>query len=150
MAQHHFHYSAQWPGGRNAVGSMESGTLRSQISIATGMGGPGAGTNPDELLLSAAATCYLMTLAAMIERAGVAVQGIALKSEITIDVTNGIFRVKKIIHHPQVVLAADAGTAARARVADLQQQAGARCMLSRALQGNVEIAVEPKAAAEPQ
>ena len=32
------------------------------------MDGPGIGTNPDEMLLGAAATCYMITLAAMLER----------------------------------------------------------------------------------
>ncbi len=35
------------------------------------MDGPGVGTNPDEMLLGAAATCYIITLAAMLERSNI-------------------------------------------------------------------------------
>lgn len=144
MAQHHFHFSATWPGGRNAVGHMECGALRHDISIATGMGGPGAGTNPDEMLLGAAGTCYLITLAAMLERADIAVQSMALQSEITVDVTRGVFKAKKIIHRPRVVLAEGADAAARHKLDELFLAAEARCMISNALRGNVKIEVRPR------
>lgn len=145
MAEHHFHFSATWSGGRNGVGAIECGALQSKISIATGMGGPGVGTNPDEMLVSAAGTCYLITLAAMLERAGVPVASMALASDIVIDVTNGVFACKKIVHHPDVRLAAGAGDAERRKLAELLVAAERRCMISNALRGNVDISVEPAA-----
>ena len=42
------------------------------------MDGPGIGTNPDEMLLGAAATCYIITLAAMLERSGISHEGLEL------------------------------------------------------------------------
>ena len=145
MAEHHFHFSATWPGGRDSVGAIECGALQARISIATGMGGPGVGTNPDEMLLSAAGTCYLITLAAMLERAGVKVASMALASDIVIDVTNGVFACKKIVHHPDVRLVAGAGDAERRKLAELLVTAERRCMISNALRGNVDISVEPHA-----
>lgn len=68
MAEHHFHLKANWPGLRNDIGTIESGNLKTQISIPQEMDGPGVGTNPDEMLLGAAATCFIITLAAMMER----------------------------------------------------------------------------------
>jgi peroxiredoxin-like protein len=144
MAEHRFHFKATWPGGRNSVGAIECGALQSRISIATGMGGPGIGTNPDEMLLGAAGTCYLITLAAMLERAGIAVASMALASEIVIDVTNGVFACKKIIHRPQVRLADGADDAQRRKLAELLVTAERRCMISNALRGNVEITVAPQ------
>lgn len=70
MADHHFYLKANWPGNRNDVGTIESGNLITSISIPKEMDGPGEGTNPDEMLLGAAATCYIITLAAMMERSG--------------------------------------------------------------------------------
>lgn len=141
MAEHHFHYRATWPGGRNSVGVFDCGALHSDISITTGMGGPGVGTNPDEMLLGAAATCYLMTLAAMLERAGIAVASMALDSDITIDVTNGVFACKSITHHPRVALPEGADAKARRKLAELLQAAQRHCMVSNALRGNVAITV---------
>ena len=68
MAEHHFYLKANWPGLRNDVGEIQSGNLITKVSVPQAMDGPGIGTNPDEMLLGAAATCYIITLAAMMER----------------------------------------------------------------------------------
>ena len=98
MAKHHFHLQANWPGGRNEVGTIEAGQLKTSISIPPEMDGPGAGTNPDEMLLGAAATCYIITLAAMLERSNIEKTDLHMNSEGIVDVTNGVFTYKKIIH----------------------------------------------------
>lgn len=144
MTEHHFHFSAAWPGGRNSVGTIHCGHLTTQVSIDPGMGGPGIGTNPDEMLLGAAATCYLMTLAAMLERAKLAVASIALESDITVTVDGGRYRCKSIIHHPDVALARGAGAAELDQLAHLVTAADRYCMVSNALHGNVAIAIEPR------
>lgn len=143
MAEHHFHYHADWPGGRNAVGDMRCGALATQISIAPGMGGPGVGTNPDEMLLGAAATCYLMTLAAIIERAHLAVGALALDSSILVDVTSGVYTCREIVHRPRITPAPGASAAQRAELERLARTAAGHCMVSKALHGNVDIRVEP-------
>lgn len=144
MTEHHFHFSAEWPGGRNSVGTIHCGHLDTAVSIATGMGGPGVGTNPDEMLLGAAATCYLMTLAAMIERARLAVANMAFESDITVTVDDGAYRCKRIVHRPSITLAADANDDDMARLARLVDLAERHCMVSNALRGNVELRVEPR------
>ena len=68
MAEHYFHLKANCPGLRNDIGTIDAGQLKTQISIPKEMNGPGIGTNPDEMLLGAASTCYIITLAAMLER----------------------------------------------------------------------------------
>src|SRR3954469_8521867 len=103
MAEHHFHLKATWPGLRNDIGNIEAGNLVTKISIPPEMDGPGIGTNPDEMLLGAAATCYLITLAAMLERSKVEAK-LTLKSEGLVDVTNGIFTYKEIYHYIEISL----------------------------------------------
>lgn len=142
MAEHHFLLKADWPGGRNNTGSIEAGNLQTKISIPPEMDGPGVGTNPDEMLLGAAATCYLITLAAMIERAELPLKEMNLESEGTVDVTNGIFTYKKITHKPFVELRAHAESEDFRKLEKLTEKADASCMISRALKGNVEIEVE--------
>src|SRR6478736_9665281 len=104
MAKHHFHLQANWPGGRNEVGTIESGQLKTKISIPPEMDGPGVGTNPDEMLLGAAATCYIITLAAIMERSKLDKAGLTMTSEGIVDVTKGVITYKKIIHRPEIVL----------------------------------------------
>lgn len=107
------------------------------------MGGPGVGTNPDEMLLGAAATCYLITLAAMMERASLPVASLALESEGIVDVTNNIFTYRRIVHRPQVQLAADATESQIEQALRLAEQAETSCMISRAVAGNVTLSTEP-------
>ena len=143
MAKHHFHLQANWPGGRNEVGTIESGQLKTQISIPPEMDGPGVGTNPDEMLLGAAATCYIITLAAMLERSGIHQEALTMESEAVVDVTNGVFTYEKIIHKPHVIITPEL-TDQEEKISRLIKKAETSCMISRAIQGNVEIELEPQ------
>ncbi|GAB1809084.1 OsmC family protein [Priestia megaterium] len=143
MAKHHFHLQANWPGGRNEVGTIESGQLKTQISIPPEMDGPGVGTNPDEMLLGAAATCYIITLAAMLERSGIHQEALTMESEAVVDVTNGVFTYEKIIHKPHVIITPEL-TDQEEKISRLIKKAETSCMISRAIQGNVEIELEPR------
>ena len=143
MAKHHFHLQANWPGGRNEVGTIESGQLKTQISIPPEMDGPGVGTNPDEMLLGAAATCYIITLAAMLERSGIHQEALTMESEAVVDVTNGVFTYEKIIHKPHVIITPEL-TDQEEKISRLIKKAETSCMISRAIQGNVEIKLEPQ------
>ncbi|HLR52830.1 MAG TPA: OsmC family protein [Candidatus Avamphibacillus sp.] len=144
MAEHEFHLRASWPGGRNSEGVIEAGNLKTKVSIPPEMDGPGVGTNPDEMLLGAAATCYIITLAAMIERAKLPLKEMSLNSVGIVDVTGGIFTYKKIIHKPTVALKDEASEKDYKRLRKLIHQAEASCMISRAVRGNVEIELEEK------
>jgi peroxiredoxin-like protein len=142
MAEHHFILEADWPGLRNDSGEIHTKNLNTQISIPEEMDGPGIGTNPDEMLLGAAATCYIITLAAMMERSQLEKEGLRLRSEGIVDVTNGIFTYKKIIHRPFIILK-DTATDNEIELAQkLAQKAETSCMISRAIKGNVEIELE--------
>ncbi|WP_409301029.1 OsmC family protein [Peribacillus sp. SCS-155] len=142
MAEHHFLLTAEWSGLRNGVGEIETSHLKTKISIPTEMDGPGVGTNPDEMLLGAAATCYIITLAAMLERSKLEKRELHMESEGIVDVTNGVFTYKKIIHRPTLILLPDASEKDRSLAEKLARKAESSCMITRALQGNVEISVE--------
>ncbi|MFD1019995.1 OsmC family protein [Thalassobacillus hwangdonensis] len=142
MAEHHFHLKADWPGGRNNVGSINAGNLQTKISIPPEMDGPGVGTNPDEMLLGAAATCYIISLAAMIERADLPMQRMELTSEGIVEVVEGVFTYKKIIHRPVVVLKKGAAIKDLTKLQRLVDKAEESCMISKALRGNVELELE--------
>ncbi|WP_203362909.1 OsmC family protein [Bacillus sp. REN10] len=142
MTQHHFHLKADWPGLRNGVGHIESGNLKTEVSIPTEMNGPGIGTNPDEMLLGAASTCYLITLAAMLEFNKLEKESLTMESEGIVDVTRGVVTYQTIIHRPKVILKADASDRDIALAEKLAAKAEQSCMISRALQGNVDLQLE--------
>ncbi|GEK30143.1 hypothetical protein KZO01_04520 [Kurthia zopfii] len=142
MTAHIFNLSATWPGGRNTVGTIDAGQLKTEISIPKEMDGPGIGTNPDEMLLGAAATCYLISLAAMLERAKIIPAQLSLKSQGIVDVTNGVFTYEKIIHQPEIELSKEATEREFAMAEKLAQKAEKTCMISKAIRGNVEIELQ--------
>ncbi|AIQ35848.1 hypothetical protein R50345_15180 [Paenibacillus sp. FSL R5-0345] len=141
--KHPFILNAVWNGGRNSDGTIETGQLKTQISIPKEMGGPGVGTNPDEMLLGAAATCYLITLAAMMERSGLTTSSLKLTSEATVDVTNNIFTYEAIKHSPIITLTKDASEDDIEKAIRIAHKAEDSCMISRAVAGNVQITTEP-------
>lgn len=142
MVEHHFYLKADWPGGRNNVGYIDAGKLQTKVSIPPEMDGPGVGTNPDEMLLGAAATCYVITLGAMIERANLPLQEMSLESEGIVEVKNNVITYKKIIHKPTVTLTNQASEKNYQMLKKLIERAEESCMISRALKGNVKIELE--------
>ncbi len=103
---------------------------------------PGIGTNPDKMLLGAASTCYIITLAAMLERSQIEKDGLTMESEGIVDVTNGVITYKRIIHRPEIVLKQGASVRDKNEVQKLAEKAEQSCMISRAIQGNVDIELE--------
>lgn len=136
---HKFTLQTQWDGGRNDIGTLTADRFTTQISIPPEMDGPGIGTNPDEMLLGAAATCYIISLAAMLERTNVKAT-IALTSEGYVEVKNGVFTYKAIDHYATLTLQelTEKNTSIATRLAT---KAETTCMISKALKGNVEINV---------
>lgn len=142
MTLHSFHLTANWPGLRNDVGEIETGNLKTQISIPPEMDGPGVGTNPDEMLLGAAATCYIITLAAMMERSKLEKQSLTMESEGIVEVEKGVITYKRIIHKPKLVLKGDATEKDLVLAQKLAEKAESSCMITRAIKGNVEIELQ--------
>ncbi|MEK5037756.1 OsmC family protein [Sporosarcina sp. FSL K6-3457] len=142
MAEHHFHLTANWPGLRNDVGTIEAGNLITEVSIPPEMDGPGIGTNPDEMLLGAAATCYIITLAAMMERSKLEKEALTMESVGIVDVTNGVITYQKIIHKPHIILKLDATEKDEVLAQKLAEKAETSCMISRAIKGNVEVELQ--------
>lgn len=142
MAEHIFRLKARWPGGRNTVGDIMAGNLQTQVSIPKEMDGPNIGTNPDEMLLGAAATCYMITLGALLERAGIETNKQTLESNGYVDVTNGVFTYKKIVHKPTIELMPHATANDRKRAQRLAEKAEETCMISKALKGNVQLELQ--------
>ncbi len=60
MVKHDFKVVTQWKGGRNEIGTVQGDLINEQISIPYSLGGQGIGTNPDEMLVSAASSCYII------------------------------------------------------------------------------------------
>lgn len=92
-----------WQGGAAGSGTLKAEYLDTKIAIPKSLGGSGNGTDPKELLVSSATTCYITTLAYMLESRKLPVVELTISSEGTIS-DDGF----NITHNPQIVLSADA------------------------------------------
>lgn len=143
METFQFALRASWQGGRLGEGRIKTRALDTAVSVPAELGGPGAGTNPEELLLAAAANCYMIALASLLERKELGAASFECTSEGTVVRDGGRLQFRRIVHRPVIVL--DGADEARQTLA---KQCAARaekaCMISQALKGNVEVTVEPQ------
>lgn len=139
--EHVFNLQLDWTGGRNGTGALAARDLQTTVSIPTEMNGPNVGTNPDEMMLGAATTCYTITLAMLLEKFQIDVQQLTVNSQAFVDVTNGVYTFKKIVHVPHIVTG-QLEERQQQRVQQLAMRAEETCMISKAMKGNVDIQVQ--------
>lgn len=147
MPQHHFHLNASWNGGRLGNGNISSGNLKTEISVPTELGGPGTGSNPEEMLIGSAATCYLITLAAVLENRKLPIAQLTLSTEGILNDESGL-RFEQIIHRPHILLGSEATEEQKETARKATERAEQACLISKTLRGNVNIHVEPVVAIE--
>ncbi|BCU52572.1 osmotically inducible protein C [Staphylococcus auricularis] len=143
MAQHDFKVTTQWQGGRESVGQLKGDVLEEQVSIPSGLGGKGVGTNPDEMLVAAASTCYIISLAAVLERSGFNDIQITQQSIGRASLDKGKFKMVEITHYLEVKIDEAQLPKLKDKLSKLLQLADRNCMISNAIRGNVEVNIEP-------
>ncbi|WP_261304903.1 OsmC family protein [Paenibacillus andongensis] len=141
MSEHRFELKAEWSGGLDGTGHIRTGNLVTAISVPSQLDGPGVGTNPEELLLGAAATCYLITLSMLLKRLDI--ESIELNSEIYVH-SSPAMKVDKIIHRPRIGIPIHTSQEFTDKISKAAYRAEQACMISKALKGNVEVIVEPE------
>jgi osmotically inducible protein OsmC len=131
---------ADWQGDFKRGGgnvSTESGAVDSQYNFG-GRFESGTGTNPEELLGAAHASCFTMALSVGLSQAGTPPESLATESHVTIDQVEGGFGITKIaLSVTGKVPGLDA-----AGFEEAAQGAKANCPLSKALASVPEITLE--------
>ncbi|CAL28233.1 SACOL1771 family peroxiredoxin [Staphylococcus carnosus] len=143
MPEHDFIINTQWSGGRDEVGRAQGNVINEEISIPGSLGGQGVGTNPDEMLVAAASSCYIISLAAALERARFTSVSINQQSIGTASLNNGKFKMERITHKPQITVNRTEKEQLEKRLNSLLKIADNNCMISNSIRGNVEIKIEP-------
>ncbi|MCQ9278061.1 OsmC family protein [Staphylococcus borealis] len=142
MVKHDFKVQTQWRGGREEVGTVSGDVITEQISIPAPLGGNGTGTNPDELLVSAASSCYIISLAATLERAKFTNIQITNDSIGSALFENGKFKMATISHYPKILVTSSEKEKLENRLPKLLEVADNNCMISNAIRNNVEIQIQ--------
>ena len=141
MVKHDFKVTTKWQDGREAVGEVAGDVISEQISIPSELGGNGHGTNPDELLVSAASSCYIISLAAVLERAGFNNITIDQQSIGTAVFENSKFKMESITHFPKIKV--DNPQQLETKLPKLLKIADNNCMISNSIRGNVQVNIQP-------
>lgn len=129
--------SAKWQGGLKdgkAVVSTQSGAISEQPYGFNTRFEDKPGTNPEELVGAAHASCFSMALAKMLDDAGIANAEIQTTSKITLDKDGDGFTVTKA--HLVTRISGDGDKAA---IEDLAQKAKAGCPISKLLNAEVTM-----------
>lgn len=134
--------SAKWEGGlKEGKGqvSTKSGALDAQPYGFNTRFEDKPGTNPEELVGAAHASCFSMALAMMLEQEGITGVSIQTTSDISMDKEGDGFAVKKA--HLTTTITADAD---EAKVMEVAEKAKAGCPISKLL--NAEITMDARLA----
>lgn len=141
---HEYPVSVVWQGGRDGSGSVtgdRSGVANS-ISVPPEFQGPGNGTNPEELLAASVASCYTITFGIIAQNQKLPITGIEVKAVGEVEQSGAMFTYKKITIRPRITVSADATEEQLAKVKDMSHKADNYCIITNAVRGKVEIAVE--------
>ena len=120
-----------WAGGGKGEGCITSGTLAVTLALPPQYGGTGAGANPKELLTGAAAACFMMTLATLLEGRRLAAAEMTLVSTVS-ELEGGALRIGHVL---TLVLAAGSTAEQVGKAEALIPLAEERCPVEQLLKG---------------
>jgi osmotically inducible protein OsmC len=116
-----------------------SGAIRGlPITLASRFGAPEGKTSPEELIAAAHAGCFAMAMGSVLAGRGTPPERLDVSVQVTVE-TSGIPRITSSDLDVHGVVPRSDPTA----FAEASHEAEQNCLVSRALQGNVEIRVHP-------
>ncbi len=123
--------TAQWIGGLSGHGSVKGDDFSTGISLPTDFGGRNEGATPEDLLLSALASCYLITFGIILEKNNVSYSDLRITAMLE---TSTAFppKVQTVYLNPMITTDAD-----EAMIRGFAERAEAVCLISQAVAGNV-------------
>ena len=142
---HEYSANVSWTGARDGSGNFKTTSGQTQdLRVPTEFGGPGGATNPEELLTAAIASCYSITfgIVAGARRLNYVDVQTAAVGEVH-QPNAATFIYQKVTLRPVITLAAGATDDDVKLAEDLAHKADAYCIITNAVRGKVEIAVEP-------
>ncbi len=130
-------------GGQGEVSGLSSSRFQAlPISWAARTEQPGGKTSPEELLAAAHASCFAMALSSGVKKTGVTPERLEVTATVTFDkVGDGWGAASSELEVVGKVPGVDAAT-----FSELAEDAKENCPISRALKGNVRLAVKARLA----
>ncbi len=143
---HEYPVSVVWQGGREGAGNVTTGRsdVSNVLSVPTEFGGPGAGTNPEELLTAAIASCYSITFGIVAGARRLPFVKVETQAIGQVEQPNAAtFNYNKITISPTITLEAGASEDHVKLAEEMAHKADLYCIVTNAVRGKVEITVNP-------
>lgn len=141
-----FEIDVEWSGsGREGAGWIVTDDLEFEYSTPASMGGRGVGTNPEELLVCAVASCYSATLLGLLRRLGLPATAVQINATGSVTGYPAKARFARLVVSPTIV---DGDPAHMREYEQAAETAHERCFIGRTIAGNVDyrvgrVAIEP-------
>ncbi|MFT8317972.1 MAG: OsmC family protein [Sporolactobacillus sp.] len=138
-----FNLNGSWQGSWDGKGRIHTNGLETAIAVDPSMNGSGQGTNPDELLLSALASCYMITLGIRLNKEGIDYDHVSIRSVGIVTKKDGL-HFEKVTHYPVIYLNRQPSEdSLRDKLLAAVHRAEMDCMIAKAVHGNISISIEP-------
>ena len=142
MSEVTFEVKGSWIGDRNGKGEITSNGFKTTVSAPKELDGPGIGANPEELLISAATNCYMITLAAILSSRSIEYSHLEVVSEGKVSKEGNQLVFQKITHRPTIYISTSDKEMLE-KIEQLTHRAKKACFISQTLSDSVEVTVEP-------
>jgi len=142
---HDYPITVSWQGGRGGSGTFtadRSGASQT-LGVPPEFQGTGVGTNPEELLSAAIASCYSITFGIIAENRKLPVVSVQTKATGHVAQNGANFVYTDIVIAPEIRLAADATDDQVKMAEDMAHKADLYCIITNAVRDKVKIEVTP-------
>jgi len=135
MADLSFTTGLKWQGtGRTGEGMVKLAEAQVSYSAPAVMGGKGAGTSPEELLIAAVSTCYSGTLFAVLRKDGLPVDEVLIQAEGTVSGYPMQAKFARLCVHPTIRGGDPTQVVEYQRAAETARD---KCFIGKTIVGNV-------------
>lgn len=143
---HEYPVTIEWKGGRDGSGSAKGDRsgVSSGLAVPEEFGGGGAGTNPEELLTKAVASCFSITFGIIAGAQRLPFVGIETHATGMVKEEGPSFVYESIVVRPTITLEAGASEADITKAEQMAHKADLYCIITNAIRDKVAITVEPK------
>ena len=130
-------FVGSWSGSFNGTGNIESGGLKTQVSLPREFGGTANSPTPEDLLLAAIGACYLITLGIMLDKANLTYQRLSLEANLSTSIER-FPTIQEIELRPIITVEQN-----NPQILDLMMRAKEACVISRAIDKNIKRTLMP-------
>jgi peroxiredoxin-like protein len=142
---HKYPVVAEWIGGKDGEGKVlaKHSGAENAIKVPVEFGGPGGGTNPEELLTSAIAACYTITFGIIASNRKLPVKNVETTAVGVVEQNGPQFVYKAITLKPVISMEGEPTLEQLKMTEEMAHKADGYCIITNAVRGKVEINVEP-------